>query len=114
MPDLGPRREDSEAPRRDEVDVAAQLSGFQGGVERARTETTHPVADDEEPGVTDSGLERRRAGTNLPDTGPPRDPSANPPPRNPDEVRSALTSFQFGVARGTLERTEGVNGEEPE
>src|SRR5204863_4706592 len=111
IPDLGPQREDSDAPQRDEVDVAAQLSGFQDGVERARAEGPHDEDEDEDP-MTPGGLERRVAGAHMPDTGPPRDSSATPPSRNPDDVRTALTSFQYGVARGTLERAES-NGEEP-
>jgi hypothetical protein len=63
--------------------------------------------------VTAAGLEKRVAGAQLPDTGPPRDSSATAPPRDPDDVRNALTSFQHGVARGTLERSDPLNGEEP-
>jgi hypothetical protein len=134
LPDLGPRRDETDAPLRDEVDVAAQLSGFQDGVERARAhvgqvdgdndtiddtseETPDDVSDDASDEaaaeLTEGGLERRKAGSHLPDTGPPRDPSATTPPRNPEDVRSALTSFQYGVARGTLERPDPLNGEEP-
>jgi signal transduction histidine kinase len=136
IPDLGPQRDDVDAPRRDGIDVAAQLNGFQEGVERARSHTTDPASpaapdegdagvappspaaeagDEGEPPATPltvSGLERRVAGENLPDTGPGRDPSATAPNRNPDDVRNALTSFQYGVARGTLERVEPLNGEE--
>jgi hypothetical protein len=34
------------------------------------------------------------------------------PPRSADEVRHALTSFQHGVARGTLEQEEWRDGED--
>jgi signal transduction histidine kinase len=135
IPDLGPQRDDLEMPPRDSIDVAAQLNGFQEGVQRARTQpaadaetdatdaTDDAVAVDAEASsenpddttptpFTASGLERRVAGENLPDTGPARDPSATAPPRHPDDVRNALTSFQYGVARGTLERVEPLNGEE--
>jgi signal transduction histidine kinase len=126
IPDLGrPRRDDDEAPARVAPDVAAQLSGYQEGVERARFATPERAAAAEAPGpaavpeVADDGfvdeddLERRTAGAQLPDTGPTRDPAATAPPRNPDEVRNALTTFQHGVARGTLERMSPLEGEEP-
>lgn len=135
IPDLGPQRDDADAPHRDGIDVAAQLNGFQDGVERARAhgdadgaaspldevddavddvvDVTNDVTDDAGPTpLTSAGLERRVAGENLPDTGPARDPSATAPNRDPDDVRNALTSFQYGVARGTLERVEPLNGEE--
>jgi signal transduction histidine kinase len=144
IPDLGPQRDDTDAPRRDGIDVAAQLNGFQEGVERARAlgdadGTPTPLDLDDIDDVVDvtgerdtdvdpvapstgeaadptpftaAGLERRVAGEHLPDTGPARDPSATSPNREPDDVRNALTSFQYGVARGTLERVEPLNGEE--
>jgi signal transduction histidine kinase len=124
IPQLAPAREDDDVPARDAPAVATQLSGFQHGVERARAGTdARTDAGDDAPATaatapeatetTASGLERRVAGAQLPDTGPGRDPSATAPARNPDEVRSALTSFQHGVARGTLDRLDPMNGEEP-
>jgi hypothetical protein len=144
IPHLAPPRDDSEAPQRQAPDVALQLSGFQDGVQRARTEgpLTDPLfppdhtdgvdgdgedleidlvaeerqdvlAGDVDDEFTEGGLERRRAGAQLPDTGPARDSSQTSPSRNPDEVRNALTSFQHGVARGTLERPDPLPGDEP-
>jgi signal transduction histidine kinase len=130
IPDLAPPRDDSEAPRRDAPDVAMSLGGFQDGVQRARAERRDADPGLPEPSrdrvvdlvaeegrdagtVTAAGLEKRVAGAQLPDTGPPRDSSATAPPRDPDDVRNALTSFQHGVARGTLERSDPLNGEEP-
>src|SRR5262249_45155348 len=54
--------------------------------------------------VQEGALPRRSAGSHLPDTGPARDTTAPAPTRTPEDVRAALTSFQHGVARGTLER----------
>jgi signal transduction histidine kinase len=141
IPNLAPPRDDSESVHRPAApDVALQLSGFQDGVQRARTEvppadaTAASTEDDvdvdvdvdlvaeaaaEDAGAavpdgerTEGGLERRRAGAQLPDTGPARDSSTSTPSRNPDDVRNALTSFQHGVARGTLERPDPLNGDE--
>ncbi|MCU1427251.1 MAG: ATP-binding region ATPase protein [Actinomycetia bacterium] len=132
LPDLGPARDDTnETPVREPQDVREQLTGLQAGMQRARTDVsanlTAPAPTPpqpplsvvpaetgaeagaeadvyEAPDLTASGLARRVAGAQLPDTGPPRDSSAPQHSRSADDVRQALTSFQHGIARGTLER----------
>jgi len=95
------------APDADEPALAEARSG--NGADNdaaARATMAAPVT------AMDGGLEQRVAGAQLPDTGPPRDPSAPPPHRRADDVRSALSSFQNGVARGTLEGKDWRNGED--
>ena len=112
IPDLGPHRDDVEPPVAT-LDVAAQLTGFQDGVEPAADEpvdgrgagnrsSTSPStsnADDSTTGTRGAAVPRTplRAARTCPT---PARRATRPPPRRcarADDVRNALTSFQHGA-----------------
>jgi signal transduction histidine kinase len=97
-----------EVERDDEHDAATGARVLD--LTRAADDTGSEWAHDDPDATTP--LARRVAGANLPDTGPPRDPSALAPSRTPEEVRSALTSFQHGTSRGALEHHDWRNGDD--